>query len=114
LQLTDEVGPFRPGRPDSSPGELGEKEVDPYGSPTSVVVTEGAVYVASDTELTCVRYPTGEVVWSRKTRASGRATLLLAADRLFLARDGEVECFSVEGEPLWHDAFEGREVRGVA
>jgi hypothetical protein len=71
---------------------------------TSFVVTDDAVYVASLDNLACLRNPTGEVLWSKKTRATGRPTLLLAGDRLFVAKSGEVECFSLAGESLWHDA----------
>jgi hypothetical protein len=72
--------------------------------PTSVVVTEEAVYVASLEGVACLRNPTGELLWSKTTRATGRPTLLLAGDRLFVAKSGEVECFTLSGESLWHDA----------
>jgi hypothetical protein len=73
-------------------------------NPVSLLVTEELVYVASLENLACLRYPTGELLWSQKTHTIGLPTLVLAGDRLFVAKSGEVECFSLSGESLWHDA----------
>jgi outer membrane protein assembly factor BamB len=84
-----------------------EEQVD-SSNPASLVLADGAVYVASLQKVACLRYPTGELVWSTETHVAGRATILLAGDRLFVASAGEVECFSLEGESLWYDASKSK------
>jgi outer membrane protein assembly factor BamB len=72
----------------------------------ALLVTTDAVYAASyDGQVCCLRYPTGEKVWSVKTRITGRATLLLDAGRLFVGRKGDVECLALDGTVLWHTPF---------
>jgi outer membrane protein assembly factor BamB len=81
---------------------------------TSLVVTHNAIYAATGTKLSCVRYPAGDLAWSVRTHAQGRGTLLLDGERLFLAKAGEIECFSLTGVSLWHNEFKGKGASDVA
>ncbi len=92
-----------------------EHDVDRTANAASIVVTEDRVYVGSFSALTCLRYPTGEPLWSVEPRVtSRRTTLLLAGDRLFLASSGEIECFTLDGRSLWHQGFRGKGQGDVA
>ncbi|WP_437785617.1 outer membrane protein assembly factor BamB family protein [Sorangium sp. So ce1097] len=77
-------------------------------SSTALVITPEAVYAAPFSSVACLRYPTGELLWETKTAMQGRATLLLEGDRLFVAKLGEIECFSLTGKSLWHNQFKGK------
>ncbi|WP_437737527.1 outer membrane protein assembly factor BamB family protein [Sorangium sp. So ce1335] len=83
-------------------------------SSTALLVTPAAIYAATFSRITCLRYPTGELLWQAKTAVQGRATLLLEGDRLFVARLGEIECFSLTGQSLWHNRFKGKGMGPVA
>ncbi|WP_437728316.1 outer membrane protein assembly factor BamB family protein [Sorangium sp. So ce861] len=81
---------------------------------TALLITPAAIYAASISSVICLRYPTGELLWEVKTATHGRATLLLEGDRLFVAKQGEIECFSVTGQSLWHNRFKGKGMGPVA
>ncbi|MGK3994318.1 outer membrane protein assembly factor BamB family protein [Sorangium sp. So ce1024] len=83
-------------------------------SSTALVITPEAVYAATFSSVACLRYPTGELLWEAKTAVQGRATLLLEGDRLFVAKLGEIECFSLAGTSLWHNRFKGKGMGPVA
>ncbi|WP_437338605.1 outer membrane protein assembly factor BamB family protein [Sorangium sp. So ce394] len=81
---------------------------------TALLITPAAIYAASISNVACLRYPTGELLWEVKTATLGRATLLLEGDRLFVAKQGEIECFSLTGQSLWHNRFKGKGMGPVA
>ncbi|KYF69456.1 outer membrane protein assembly factor BamB family protein [Sorangium cellulosum] len=83
-------------------------------SSTALLITPTTIYAASFSRITCLRYPTGELLWEAKTAVSGRATLLLEGDRLFVGKQGEIECFSITGQSLWHNRFKGKGMGPVA
>lgn len=83
-------------------------------SSTALLITPAAIYAATFSSITCLRYPTGELLWEAKTVVNGRATLLLEGDRLFVGKQGEIECFSLIGQSLWHNRFKGKGMGPVA
>ncbi|WP_433936503.1 PQQ-binding-like beta-propeller repeat protein [Sorangium cellulosum] len=83
-------------------------------SSTALLITPTAIYAATFSSIICLRYPTGELLWEAKTAVNGRATLLLEGDRLFVGKQGEIECFSVTGQSLWHNRFKGKGMGPVA
>jgi len=85
----------------------------------------GAVAVAFDGEavlasahsdqLYCMAYRTGEVLWQRPTKVSfGRASIVIEDGMVYVARGGEVECFTREGEQRWHQPLKGMGVGATA
>ncbi|WP_437682183.1 outer membrane protein assembly factor BamB family protein [Sorangium sp. So ce131] len=84
------------------------------GASTALLITPEVIYAATYTSVACLRYPTGELLWQAKTVALGRATLLLEGHRLFVAKQGEIECFSLAGQSLWHNRFKGKGMGPVA
>ena len=72
-----------------------------------LVVTPTLVVAVGYVGIACFRYPTGEKLWSADSATSGRPTVLLDGDRLFVGRMGEVECWSLSGTRLWHEPFKG-------
>ncbi|WP_438001586.1 PQQ-binding-like beta-propeller repeat protein [Sorangium sp. So ce185] len=94
---------------------LWERKQDGAGySSTALLITPEAIYAATFNGVACLRYPTGELLWEVKTTTLGRATLLLEGDRLFVAKQGEIECFSLTGQSLWHNRFKGKGLGPVA
>lgn len=87
---------------------LWEHELDQAGNPTALILTETFIYAATFRTLSCLRYPTGKLVWSVDTQETGRATLLLQGDRLLVAKAGVIECFSLSGKVLWLNGFKGK------
>ncbi|WP_438010758.1 PQQ-binding-like beta-propeller repeat protein [Sorangium sp. So ce321] len=84
-------------------------------SSTSLLVTPAAIYSATFSSVACLRYPTGELLWQSQTaQVHGRATLLLEGDRLFVAKGGEIQCFSLTGQSLWYNRFKGKGIGAVA
>ncbi|AUX42552.1 hypothetical protein SOCE26_039850 [Sorangium cellulosum] len=84
------------------------------GASTALLITPEVIYAASFSTVACLRYPTGELLWHAKTIVLGRATLLLEGHRLFVAKQGEIECFSLAGQSLWHNRFKGKGLGPVA
>jgi outer membrane protein assembly factor BamB len=91
-----------------------EHEIDTAGNATALAITETHVYAASFRELTCFRYPSGELAWTVSTTKIGRTTLLLEDDKLLVAKAGEVECFTLDGKQLWHNRFKGKGIGYVS
>ena len=54
-----------------------------------------------------LNYQTGETLWAVKTRASGRATILVEPDLVVVAKGGYVEAFDHDGRALWNQGLEG-------
>ncbi|MGK4004948.1 PQQ-binding-like beta-propeller repeat protein [Sorangium sp. So ce1036] len=94
---------------------LWEHKQDGAGfSSTALLITPAAIYAATISSVVCLQYPTGELLWQAQTATQGRATLLLEGDRLFVAKQGEIECFSLTGQSLWHNRFKGKGIGPVA
>jgi outer membrane protein assembly factor BamB len=72
------------------------------------IVVEGKrVYALTKSELVCLEYESGNVVWKTEA-AAGDLTLLVGPDGVFTAGDGEVRCFALDsGEPRWNQRFPG-------
>jgi len=91
-----------------------EHETESTGAELFLLVTPTEIFVAARRGLTCLRYPTGEVVWSAESRAYGRPSMVLEGDRLLVGRGGEVECYTRSGQFLWHNPFKGKGAGPVA
>ena len=87
---------------------LWEHEVDSAGNPTTLILTPDTIFAATFQNLVCLRYPTGEILWNVRTKVIGRATAVLEGGLLFIGKSGEIECFSLTGQSLWHEKFKGR------
>jgi outer membrane protein assembly factor BamB len=65
------------------------------------------IYALSKSELVCLDYKSGNVVWKTEA-AAGDLTLLVGPEGVFTAGDGEVRCFALDsGEPRWQQRFPG-------
>lgn len=69
---------------------------------------------AADDQLVGVERNTGQVRFRARTSRSGKATVLLAGDAVFVAKAGELECFGLDGVRRWHDEFKGMGLFSVA
>lgn len=94
---------------DPASGEIQwEHELESAGNAASVVINEQAIFAATFSNLSMIRYPTGELVWSVSTSVRGRATLLLEGGLLLVAKGGEIEAFGLDGNPVWRNRFKGK------
>ncbi|MBI4702489.1 MAG: PQQ-binding-like beta-propeller repeat protein [Deltaproteobacteria bacterium] len=74
----------------------------------AVAVTEQHVLAsAAGNVLFCLDYRTGEQLWTAQTSCTGRASILVDGEQIFVARSGEIECFSSTGKRLWHSPLKG-------
>lgn len=80
-----------------------------------LAVGYGVVVVSSnDATLCCLDYLTGRERWTARTRASGRATILIEPDHIVCAKNGYIDCFTPNGAPLWQQPLEGAGLGAVA
>jgi outer membrane protein assembly factor BamB len=93
---------------------LWERELDIAGNPATLLLTPDTIFAASYSNLVCLRYPTGDVLWTTAKRTVGRSTMLLEGGLIFVGTAGEMECFSLTGQSLWHEKFKGKGVGEVA
>lgn len=101
--------------------ETGEKrwevvvttEVDRYygGLAVELLVTSDRVYAASwkSDDIVCIAYPGGEEIGRAKIglEGSGRPTMLIDGDQLFVARDGQVASLTLAGARRWVQTLAG-------
>jgi len=79
-----------------------------YGEVYIVWLRDVMFVSAGGKSVFCFRYPTGRKLWYAETSAPGRATMLVQGAHLFVAKGGEVECFTHDGAKLWTQALPGR------
>jgi len=60
-------------------------------------------------DVVCIAYPSGRETGRVRFDLPGnrRPTLLVDGDLFFVAREGHVQCFTLDGQPLWRQPFEG-------
>jgi outer membrane protein assembly factor BamB len=91
-----------------------EQLIETTGYACSLLVTNSTIYTCGVKKLVCLDYPTGAVRWTADM-PRGRGTLLLEGGRLFVATSsGEIDCFSLDGQRLWHNPLKGKGNGAVA
>jgi outer membrane protein assembly factor BamB len=85
------------------------------GVTVRVAVSERHVYTLSGGNLTCLDVRTGSPVWRAASAAVGvNGTLVLQGDLLFVGAAGEVACYDLTGQKVWHETFKGMGKGAVA
>lgn len=81
-----------------------------------VLVHEGRVYASSGFQLMCISYPDGRLLGTIDLPGTykGRPTMLLEGCRLYVGLLGEICCFDLDGQLLWHDGLAGKGVGSVS
>lgn len=80
-----------------------------------IAVGYGVVVVSSnDATIACLDYLTGAPRWVTRTRAGGRATILIEPEQIVCAKNGYIDCFAPNGTPLWQQPLEGAGLGGTA
>lgn len=64
--------------------------------------------------LFCFDYATGRLLWKEETSASGRASVVVQDERVYVAKGGEINCFTFEGRRLWAQPLPGRGLGSVS
>jgi outer membrane protein assembly factor BamB len=66
------------------------------------------VACASGARVSALDYATGAVRWSADTTGvEGRATILVDAGRILVAKDGYLDCFDEAGNSVWKQELSG-------
>ncbi|MBL8953332.1 MAG: PQQ-binding-like beta-propeller repeat protein [Myxococcaceae bacterium] len=74
----------------------------------AISVQEGYVIAsASGPVVYCLDSKTGDELWRANTEKSGRATILVQEERVYVAKTGVVECFDIDGHLLWGQQLPG-------
>jgi len=74
-------------------------------------VTEGIVVVSKRGMVVLLDYASGALLTAIQVPgevAAARATVLVAAPYVYIGADGELFCYSMRGERIWHDPFRGK------
>lgn len=97
---------------------LWEHDLDSPGSDNGVELMLDAQMLVACTqqELFAFGYPTGTLLWRKKLAGtySGRPVMLVSRGHLLVGRGGEVCCYTMQGELVWHDGFPGKGIGRVA
>lgn len=59
-------------------------------------------------------YLTGQTLWAAETSRSGRASILVEPDLIFVGKGGYVDAFDHHGRRYWTQPLEGRGTGGLA
>lgn len=90
--------------------------VEEYGAEVEIAIEAGVVVACSSSMLTFVRYATGQVL--RQVKLVGeyprRPIMLVDQGQVLVARNGEVACYSLTGDPLWQQPFDRQGLGSVA
>ena len=74
----------------------------------AISVHEGFVLASANGPLVyCLDSKTGTEIWRAPTEHPGRASILLQDDRIYVAKNGVVDCFNIDGIKLWSQQLPG-------
>lgn len=85
-----------------------------YGEVALASAHGRVVASAQSAKVFCYRYATGELVWTASTSSMGRASIVIEGDKVFVAKGGEIDCFSLDGAKLWTQALKGKGIGTAA
>jgi outer membrane protein assembly factor BamB len=90
---------------------------DLFGGNVRIAVEDDRVY-ALGSELVCLEYATGKLVWRQPELPMGSRmnwTLLVHGGSIVVGSNGEAACFDrASGKLLWHEEFKGMGAAHVA
>lgn len=79
-----------------------------YGEVALAITGERILASAGRGKLFCLDYPSGRELWSAKTSAQGRATLLVDGANVLVGKGGHLDCFDAESGTLrWTSSLPG-------
>ena len=85
------------------------------GSPVRVLVIGSTVYAAPlDHELRLLDYATGRLLARTKIPHATGGTMMAVDGHIYLAGNGAIDCFGLDGQLLWSDDFDGNNARAVS
>ena len=79
-----------------------------FGTVALAAVDERVYASAESSQVYCLRYDTGETLWQSSAGTSGRATIVVQNERVYVAKGGEVTAFSTHGTHLWTQKLPGK------
>ena len=87
-----------------------------HGGEVELAVQDGMVVACTPSLLTFIRYDNGQVV--KQVPLVGayprRPIMMIDGRQIFVARNGEVACYTLGGDPLWVQPFDGMGMGSVA
>jgi outer membrane protein assembly factor BamB len=85
-----------------------------YGE-VALAATEDLVFAsANSAKLFCYRYATGALVWTADTNTTGRATIIVDEEQVYVAKGGVVDCYSFSGTKVWSQPLKGKGLGRIA
>ncbi len=86
------------------------------GATVEILIDAGVVVVATSSHLAFIDYATGAVHASivQQGTIDGRSTMVLDSGHIYVARQGEVACYTLRGESVWLQPFKGKGRSSVA
>jgi outer membrane protein assembly factor BamB len=73
-----------------------------------MVITEGVVIVAAFDALSCCDHQTGKLLWRASTRKGARGGIVARGGRVFLYKNGAIDCYDGRGNLLWQHESESQ------
>jgi outer membrane protein assembly factor BamB len=102
---------------DASTGELrwqNELKGSGYGAP-ALAITKSRVFVsAHGSAIHCLDYSTGQPIWTENATSSGRASILIHDGRVYVAKGGSLDCYTLDGRKVFSQPLRGAGVGPVA
>lgn len=91
-------------------------EVKVEGHTVEILIDAGIVVAATVSHLAFIDYATGTVHKKIPLQGTlvGRPTMLVDSGNIYVARAGEVSCYTVRGESVWLQPFRGKGSTTVA
>lgn len=85
-----------------------------YGA-VGLAITDDKIFAsAASAMIFCLSYPDGEQLWTADTSASGRSSIVVEGDRVFVSKGGEIDCYTLDGKRVWSQALKGAGVGRTA
>lgn len=85
-----------------------------YGEVALAATSRYVFASATGAMLFCFNYTTGALLWKTETSAMGRATIVVQDERVYVAKGGEINCFTFDGRRLWSQELPGRGLGSIA
>lgn len=91
-------------------------QIEDRGGYVEIAIESGMVIACTRTRLAILDYRTGAAIAAVPLvgEYASRPTMVVDQGQILIARNGEVTCYAMNGQPLWFQPFEGLGAGGLA
>jgi len=91
-------------------------ELESYGGEVEIVIDSGVIIACTRQRLALFEYPSGRAIAyvALAGEYAGRPTMVVDQGQIFVARNGEIACYTMHGQALWLQPFEGMGFGSIA